>query len=42
MQAMVLNRLGSPLECEEHPDRLPGSGEIRVKVGACGVCRRIR
>jgi alcohol dehydrogenase, propanol-preferring len=39
MQAMVLIRLGSPLECEERPDRLPGSGEIRVKVGACGVCR---
>lgn len=39
MQAMVLNRLGSPLEWTELPDRQPGPGEIRVKVAACGVCR---
>ena len=39
MHAMVLNRLMTPLEWTELPDRLPGPGEIRVKVAACGVCR---
>jgi alcohol dehydrogenase, propanol-preferring len=39
MWAMVLNRVGAPLERTELADRTPGPGEIRVKVGACGVCR---
>jgi propanol-preferring alcohol dehydrogenase len=39
MQAMVLNKLGTPLEWTELPDRHPGPGQIRVKVTACGVCR---
>jgi propanol-preferring alcohol dehydrogenase len=39
MHAMVLKMLGAPLEWTELPDRLPGPGEIRVKVVACGVCR---
>ena len=39
MQAMVLKQLHTPLEWTELPDRQPGQGEIRVKVGACGVCR---
>ena len=39
MHAMVLKKVGAPLEWTELPDRLPGPGEIRVKVGACGVCR---
>ena len=39
MQAMVLNAVGAPLEWTELPDREPGPGQIRVKVGACGVCR---
>jgi propanol-preferring alcohol dehydrogenase len=39
MRAMVLRRLGSPLEPEERPDPQPGPGEIRVRVAACGVCR---
>jgi propanol-preferring alcohol dehydrogenase len=39
MHAMVLNRLGGPLEWTERPDPLPGPGEIRLKVSACGVCR---
>ena len=39
MYAMVLNQLGAPLEWTELADRLPGPGEIRVKVTACGVCR---
>ncbi|MFZ6641763.1 zinc-dependent alcohol dehydrogenase family protein [Undibacterium sp. TC4M20W] len=39
MQAMVLNKIGTPLEWTNLPDREPGPGEIRVKIGACGVCR---
>jgi propanol-preferring alcohol dehydrogenase len=39
VQAMVLNKLRTALEWTELPDRQPGPGEIRVKVGACGVCR---
>jgi propanol-preferring alcohol dehydrogenase len=39
MQAMILNRIGVPLEWTSLDDRQPGLGEIRVKVGACGVCR---
>jgi alcohol dehydrogenase, propanol-preferring len=39
MHAMVLNRLGTPLEWTELPDRQPGPYEIRVRVLACGVCR---
>ena len=39
MQAMVLKRPGSALEWTELADRQPGAGEIRVRVGACGVCR---
>lgn len=39
MHAMVLNAIGAPLVWTELPDRQPGPGQIRVKVGACGVCR---
>jgi propanol-preferring alcohol dehydrogenase len=39
MHAMVLKKIGAPLEWTELPDREPGPGEIRVKVAACGVCR---
>ncbi len=39
MHAMVLNKLKTPLEWTELPDRQPGPGQIRVKVAACGVCR---
>jgi propanol-preferring alcohol dehydrogenase len=39
MKAMVLKGPGTPLEWMELPDRQPGSGEVRVKVLACGVCR---
>jgi propanol-preferring alcohol dehydrogenase len=39
MQAMVLRKIGTPLEWTELPDRQPGPGQIRVKVLACGVCR---
>jgi propanol-preferring alcohol dehydrogenase len=36
---MVLNRLRTPLEWTVVPDRLPGPGQIRIEVAACGVCR---
>jgi propanol-preferring alcohol dehydrogenase len=39
MFAMVLNRIGAPLEWTERPDPLPGPGEIRLQISACGVCR---
>ena len=39
MHAMVMKELHEPLEWTELPDRLPGPGEVRVKVAACGVCR---
>ncbi|MDR3448147.1 MAG: zinc-dependent alcohol dehydrogenase family protein [Alphaproteobacteria bacterium] len=39
MHAMVLNQIGAPLEWVERPDPLPGPGEIRIKISACGVCR---
>ncbi len=39
MQAMVLKKLRNALEWTDLADRHPGPGEIRIKVGACGVCR---
>jgi propanol-preferring alcohol dehydrogenase len=39
MHAMVLNKTGQPLQWTDLTDRQPGPGEIRVRVGACGVCR---
>ena len=39
MHAMVLKKIGAALEWTELADPLPGLGEIRVKVSACGVCR---
>jgi propanol-preferring alcohol dehydrogenase len=39
LKAMVLTKIGGPLEWTELPDRRPGPGEVRVVVGACGVCR---
>lgn len=39
MQAMILNRLKTPLVWTTLPDREPAPGQIRVKVTACGVCR---
>jgi propanol-preferring alcohol dehydrogenase len=36
---MILRALRQPLECVELADRLPGPGQIRVKIAACGVCR---
>jgi len=39
MQAMVLERPGTPLTLVERPDRRPAAGEVSVQVAACGVCR---
>ena len=39
MRAMALTSPGSRLRLQELDDPLPGNGEIRVKVNACGVCR---
>ncbi|HBK08381.1 MAG TPA: alcohol dehydrogenase, partial [Acetobacteraceae bacterium] len=39
MRAMVLPAPGAPLQMQERADPVPGEGQIRVKVSACGVCR---
>lgn len=39
MFAMRLVAPGSPLVPIEQPDPVPGPGQIRVRVSACGVCR---
>ncbi|GCD52023.1 zinc-dependent alcohol dehydrogenase family protein [Acetobacter pasteurianus] len=39
MFAMRLHQPKTPLQWEEVPDPVPGPGEIRVKMLACGVCR---
>ena len=39
MRAMVLNTPRTPLAAVNRPDPVPGPGEIRVGVSACGVCR---
>jgi alcohol dehydrogenase, propanol-preferring len=39
MYAMVLPAHGAPLTRQERPDPVPGPGEVRVRVNACGVCR---
>jgi propanol-preferring alcohol dehydrogenase len=39
MLGMVLRSIGEPLVLEELPVPLPGPGEIRIRIEACGVCR---
>src|SRR5215469_7373445 len=39
MYAMVLKSPGTPLVWTERPDPVPGPGEVRLKVSACGICR---
>jgi propanol-preferring alcohol dehydrogenase len=39
MNAMVLNQIKTTLQWITMADPEPGPGQIRVKVGACGVCR---
>ena len=39
MRAMVLSAPSAPLLMTERADPIPGDGEVRIKVSACGVCR---
>src|SRR5579864_8580955 len=39
MRAMVLRARGTSLALEERSDPIPDSGQIRVRISACGVCR---
>ncbi|MDR6305203.1 propanol-preferring alcohol dehydrogenase [Nitrobacter vulgaris] len=39
MRAMVLSAPATPLRMQERDDPIPGDGEIRIKISACGVCR---
>lgn len=39
MRAMVLEEQGQPLVLRELPEPEPGSGQILIRVEACGVCR---
>lgn len=40
MQAMVLEAAGQPLRrCDTRPLPVPGAGQVRIRVRACGVCR---
>jgi len=39
MWGMQLEQPGRPLVRCERPDPLPGPGQVRIRVSACGVCR---
>ncbi len=39
MRAMELLKPGTPLVLRQRPLSMPGPGEIRIAVSACGVCR---
>lgn len=39
MRAMVLSRAAEPLHLLELPSPVPGPGQVRLRVRACGVCR---
>lgn len=39
MLGMVFRRPWTPLAAEVRPDPIPGPGEVRLRVAACGVCR---
>ena len=38
MKAAVFRKLGKPLAIETQPDPTPGTGEVVIKVGRCGIC----
>ena len=38
MKAAVFNEVGSPLSIEEVRDPKPRTGEVLIRVAACGVC----
>ncbi|MGP9813108.1 zinc-dependent alcohol dehydrogenase family protein [Rhodopseudomonas sp. NSM] len=39
MDAMVLTAPGTRLQYQQRDTPLPGDGELRVRISACGVCR---
>jgi alcohol dehydrogenase, propanol-preferring len=39
MRAMILDAPRQPLRLAEVPAPQPGSGQVQIRVGACGVCR---
>lgn len=39
MRAMVLERVGSPLQFREIPEPAPATHEVLIRVSTCGVCR---
>jgi alcohol dehydrogenase, propanol-preferring len=39
MRAAVLERPGEPLKTTTLPDPTPQAGQVRLAIGACGVCR---
>ncbi len=39
MRALRIARAGAPLALDQIPQPEPGPGELRLRVGACGVCR---
>jgi propanol-preferring alcohol dehydrogenase len=39
MRAMVLNAPGEALREQDVPQPTPASGQVRVRIGACAVCR---
>ena len=39
MRAMVMDRIGGPLEVREVPDPVPPAGGVVVQVSATGLCR---
>src|SRR3972149_5444769 len=39
MRAMVFGTPGAALQGVELPEPVPGPGQVRVRVSACGVCR---
>jgi len=39
MRAMIFEARGQPLRSVTVPDPAPASGQVLVKVGACGLCR---
>ena len=38
MKAVILNAIGEPMAAEEIPTPEPRTGEVMIKVEACGVC----
>jgi len=39
VRATLLERQGEPLKTRTLPDPTPGPGQLRLTIGACGVCR---